>query len=34
MTVAFQTVVRDEILSRGVESPTDGTALRDTVLVR
>lgn len=28
MTVAFQTVVRDEILSRGIEAPTDGAALR------
>jgi glyoxylase-like metal-dependent hydrolase (beta-lactamase superfamily II) len=28
MTVAFQTVVRDEILSRGVESPTKGEALQ------
>jgi glyoxylase-like metal-dependent hydrolase (beta-lactamase superfamily II) len=31
MTVAFQTVVRDEILSHGVESPTDGTALRESL---
>jgi glyoxylase-like metal-dependent hydrolase (beta-lactamase superfamily II) len=28
MAVEFQTVVRDEILSRGVESPTDGPALK------
>lgn len=31
MTVAFQTVVRREILSRGVESPTDGPALREAL---
>lgn len=28
MAVEFQTVVRDEILSRGAESPTDGPALK------
>jgi glyoxylase-like metal-dependent hydrolase (beta-lactamase superfamily II) len=31
MAVAFQTVVRDEILSRGVESPTSGPALKSAL---